>query len=146
MRTAVVAAIALAIASTALAQRVRFDTDAGMLLSQIKPDKTADFEAVMQVIREAMRRSSSPVRQEQAKSLKLYRAAEASGANVMYVFIMDPVVPGADYDFAAILKDSMPAAEMARTMKRLNDCYAGKMNKLSLSTNFAPVPLPAPDR
>lgn len=146
MRTAVVAAIALAFASTAWAQRVRFDTDAGMLLYQIKPTKTADFEAVMEVIREAMRRSSSPVRQEQAKSLKVYRAAEPSGTNALYVLIMDPVVPSADYDFAAILKDSMPAAEMARTLKRLNDCSAGKTNKLSLSTNFAAVPPQAPGR
>jgi hypothetical protein len=146
MRTAVVAAIVLAVASTALAQRVRFETDAGMLLTQIKPDKTADFEAVMQVIRDAMRRSSSTVRQEQAKSLKVYRAAEPSGANAMYVIFMDPVVPRADYDFAAILKDSMPAAEMVKTMKRLNDCLAGKMNKLSLSTNFGAAPPQVPDR
>lgn len=146
MRTAVVVAIALAVASTALAQRVRFDTDAGMLLNQIKPDKTADFEAVIQVIRDAMRRSSSPVRQEQAKSLKVYRAAEPSGANALYVFIMDPVVPSADYDFAAILKDSMPATEMVKTMKRLNDCYASKISKLSLSTNFAAVPPQVPGR
>lgn len=146
MRTAVVAAIVLAVASTALAQRVRFDTDAGMLLTPIKPDKTADFEAVMQVIRDAMRRSSSTVRQEQAKSLKVYRAAEPSGANALYVILMDPVVPRADYDFAAILKDSMPAAEMVKTLKRLNDCYASKMNKLSLSTNFAAAPPQVPDR
>jgi hypothetical protein len=146
MRTAVVAAIALAVASPALAQRVRFDTDAGMLLIQVKPDKTADFEAVTQLIRDAMRRSSSPVRQEQAKSLKVYRAAEPSGANALYVFTMDPVVPGADYDFAAILKDSMPPTEMVKTLKRLNDCYGSKINKLSLSTNFAAVPPQLPGR
>src|SRR6185295_8044915 len=45
-----------------------FAGDGGMVLNFIKPDKTADFEAVMAKLKEALNKSEKPGRKEQAKS------------------------------------------------------------------------------
>src|SRR5262245_48755630 len=74
-----------------------FPNDAGMVLNFIKPDKTADFEAVMAKVKEALQKSTKPERQQQAKGWKVFKSPDPAGANVLYVFVIDPAVKGADY-------------------------------------------------
>ena len=75
-----------------------FASDAGLVLNFIKPDKVEDFERTMTRLREALQKSNKPARHDQAASWKVFRAAEP-GANggVLYVFVIDPAVKGADY-------------------------------------------------
>src|SRR5262245_1367159 len=47
-----------------------FAGDGGMVLNFIKPDKTADFEAVLAKLKEALNKSEKPGRKDQAKSWK----------------------------------------------------------------------------
>jgi len=49
-----------------------FPNDAGMVLNFIKPDKTADFEAVMAKLKEALSKSDKPDRKAQAAGLKVF--------------------------------------------------------------------------
>src|SRR5439155_9337440 len=73
-----------------------FASDAGMVLNFIKPDKTADFEAVMVKLKEALQKK--PERQAQAASWKVFKSPDpAAGGNVLYVFVIDPSVKDADY-------------------------------------------------
>ena len=68
-----------------------FASDAGMVLNFIKPDKTADFEAVMAKLKEALQKSDKPERKQQAASWKVFKSPEpAAGGNVLYVFVIDP--------------------------------------------------------
>src|SRR5690349_20674759 len=74
-----------------------FPNDAGMILNFIKPDKTADFEEVMGKLKEALMKSDKPERKQQAAGWKIFKSPDpAQGGNVLYIFIIDPVLKGAD--------------------------------------------------
>ena len=95
-------------------QRRGFWFRRGVGLNFVKPDKTADFEAVVARVREALQKSVKSERQQQAAGWKVFRAQEP-GANgsVLYVFTMDPAVKGADYAVSAILAEAFPAEAQA---------------------------------
>ena len=88
-----------------------FPTDGGMVLNFIKPDKTADFEMVMAKLKEALEKSDKPERKQQAASWKVFKSPDPAGGNVLYVFIIDPAVKGADYSVSNILAEAFPPAE-----------------------------------
>ena len=83
-----------------------FPNDAGMTLNFIKPDKTADFEAVMAKLKEALAKSEKPERKQQAAGWKVFKSADPAGANVLYVYIIDPSVKGADYQVSNIITEA----------------------------------------
>jgi hypothetical protein len=100
-----------------------FTSDAGMFFNQIKPDKTADFERIMGRVKEALAKSSDPVRKQQAASWKVFKSVEAGpGGNVLYLWVMDPAVKGADYTITKILAEAFPS-EVQELYKTLVDCY-----------------------
>src|SRR5436309_13989082 len=76
-----------------------FASDAGMVLNFVKADKAADFEAVVHKLKEALQKSDKPQRKEQAATWKVFKSPDpAAGGNVLYVFVIDPSVKGADYN------------------------------------------------
>lgn len=86
-----------------------FGSDGALLLQFIKADKTADFEMIMAKVKEALAKSDKPERKEQAKSWKLFKAAEAgAGGAAIYVSIIEPAVKGADYTVSTILAEGFP--------------------------------------
>ena len=109
-----------------------FASDAGMVLNFIKPDKTADFEAVIAKLRDALQRSDNPERKQQAASWKVFRANEP-GANgsVLYVFTIDPAVKGADYTVSTILAEAFPT-EVQALYKSYAEAYASGQNYVNL--------------
>jgi hypothetical protein len=126
-----------AAAAQASTKRV-FASDAGMVLNFIKPDKTADFEAVMGKLKEALQKSDHPERKQQAASWKVFKSPEPAGANVLYVFVIDPSVKDADYTVSNILAEAFPPAELNTIYKQYADSYAQGQNiiNLNLITNF----------
>ena len=69
-----------------------------MVLNFIKADKTADFEAIIAKLKEALQKRRKPERKEQAAGWKVFKAVEAGpGGTVLYVFVIDPAVKGAEY-------------------------------------------------
>ena len=116
----------------------KFTTEAAIVIWQIKPEATADFESVWNVIRS---RASAATDKPEAKaivdSMTLYKhvaPATATGP-VAYFFQIDPVVKTATYDPTFLLYSSglfeRPEAEEL-------------FNKLSASINppgINPVPL-----
>ena len=109
-----------------------FPNDAGMVLNFIKPDKTADFEAVMAKLKEALQKSEKPERKEQAAGWKVFKSADPAGANVLYVFIIDPAVKGADYQVSNIISEAFPT-EANEMLKKYAEAYAQGMNILNLN-------------
>lgn len=109
-----------------------FPNDAGMVLNFIKPDKTADFEAVMAKVKEALQKSEKPERKQQAQGWKVFKSADPAGANILYVFVIDPSVKGADYQVSNIIAEAFPA-EANDLLKRYAESYAQGMNILNLS-------------
>jgi hypothetical protein len=109
-----------------------FAADAGMVLNFIKPDKAADFEAVIDKLHEALQKSDKPERRQQAATWKVFRAKEP-GANgsVLYVFTIDPAVKGADYTVSTILSEAFPS-EVQALYKSFAEAYAGGQNYVNL--------------
>jgi hypothetical protein len=119
-------------AQAAPAPRV-FASDAGLVLNFIKPDKTADFEAVMTKLKEALQKSAKPERKQQAASWKVFKSPEpAQGGNVLYVFMIDPSVKGADYTVSTILAEAFPA-DVQALFKQYADAYASGQNFVNLT-------------
>ncbi len=109
-----------------------FPNDAGMVLNFIKPDKTADFEAVMAKLKEALMKSDKPDRKAQAAGWKVFKSADPAGANILYVFIIDPAVKGADYQVSNIIAEAFPT-EANEMLKKYAEAYAQGMNILNLN-------------
>jgi pyruvate/2-oxoglutarate dehydrogenase complex dihydrolipoamide acyltransferase (E2) component len=110
-----------------------FASDAGMVLNFIKPDKTADFEAVIGKLKEALQKSAKPERKQQAASWKVFKSPDpAAGGNVLYVFMIDPSVKGADYTVSTILSEAFPT-EVQTLYKQYADAYASGQNFVNLS-------------
>src|SRR5690349_14071642 len=114
------------------AKRV-FASDAGMVLNFIKPDKTADFEEVMGKLKEALMKSDKPERKQQAASWKVFKSPDPAGANVLYVFVIDPSVKTADYQISNIIAEAFPPAEANDILKKYAEAYAQGMNIVNLN-------------
>jgi len=111
-----------------------FGNDAGMVLNFIKPDKTADFEALIAKLKEAMAKSAKPERREQAKSWRIYKSPDpAAGGAILYVFFNDPAVKGADYTVTNILGEAFPPEEVTELTKKYVESYAPGQNFVNLS-------------
>jgi len=78
------------------AENPTFSAPAGLLLVQIKPDKTADYEAMIAKLKDALAKSEKPERKAMAKAWKVYKATEPAAGNTLYVHVIDAAAPG-DY-------------------------------------------------
>jgi hypothetical protein len=111
-----------------------FGAETGLVLNFIKPDKTADFEAVVAKLKEALHASANPLRQQQAASWRVYKASDpAAGGAALYVFIVDPAVKGADYSVASILAEAFSSDELSALNKQYVEAYAPGQNFVNLS-------------
>lgn len=109
-----------------------FTSDAGMIFNVIKAAGTADFEMVLGRLREALQKSENPARKQQAASWKVYKSTDPSGdGNVLYIFMFDNAVKGADYDPVKILSEAFPT-EVNDLYEKLKAAYA-TMNKAGLA-------------
>jgi pyruvate/2-oxoglutarate dehydrogenase complex dihydrolipoamide acyltransferase (E2) component len=110
-----------------------FASDAGMVLNFIKADKTADFEAVIAKLKEALQKSTKPERKQQAASWKVFKSPDPNpNGTVLYVFIIDPSVKGADYTISTILNEAFPQ-EVQALYKQYADAYAQGQNYVNLA-------------
>jgi hypothetical protein len=109
-----------------------FPNDGGMVLNFIKPDKTADFEAVIAKLKEALAKSEKPERKQQAAGWKVFKSPDPAGANVLYVFIIDPSMKTADYQISNIIAEALPQ-EANEILKKYAECYAQGMNIVNLN-------------
>ncbi|MGE0392292.1 MAG: hypothetical protein AB7P67_01870 [Vicinamibacterales bacterium] len=110
-----------------------FATEAGMLISPIKADRVKDFEAVMARLHQALATSTDETRRRQAAGWRLYRATEAGpSSSVIYVSVLSPAVPKADYTVGKILLEAFPLDEVQDLHERYTAAFAGAQTILSL--------------
>ena len=110
-----------------------FGSDAGMILSTVRPDKVMDFEEVLERIHEALSISTDPVRRQQAAGWKAFKEVEPGpNSTVLYVFIMDPAVKGADYTVSKLLSEAFPD-EVQEIYKLYNGSFAGGQTLMNLT-------------
>ena len=105
-----------------------FSSDAGMFFNMIKPDKTADFEAIVAKVKQALANSPNPIRKQQAAGWKVFKSVEPGmplpdGTRaVLYIFYVDPAVKDADYTITKILQEAFPS-EVQDLYTKLVACY-----------------------
>jgi hypothetical protein len=128
---------------------VKFTTPAGTLLASIKPDKVADFEWLLAAYLEALKKSEAEADRQVAANLRIYKATEPApgGASVLYVLVIDPVVPEADYSWQDLLARTYAAFpdEAQAIYEKGTAVHAGPMSKLSLTPVTPSMTPPPPD-
>jgi len=111
----------------------QFNSDAGLVLNYVKPDKAADFEASIQKLKEALAKSEKPERKQQAAGWKVFKAVEPGpNGSALYVFLIDPSVKQTDYTVGAILQEGFPT-EIQALFKAYSESYAGGQIPINLT-------------
>ena len=114
-----------------------FASEQGLIFNAIRADKVTDFETVLAKLRDALANSKDPVRNQQGWGWKIYKAAEPGpNGSVLYVFVMDPAVKGADYGVAKILSEAYPK-EIMELYRMYTSAFATAGQTL---INLQPVP------
>lgn len=127
-----VGVVFMAMTAEAQVQKREFATGAGMIIHYVNPSKTADFEAVMRRVKDALAKSENQVRQQQANGWTLYKAQEPGPNNAaMYLWVIDPAPSGADYTVATILNEAFPT-EVQKLYTQFNESYAGGQQPFNL--------------
>ena len=94
--------------SQAGSQAYTFPSGAGMLFFYVRPDKTADFDAVVARLGEALETVQDPARKAQASGWRIFKSGEVARDAAIYVFFFDPAPAGADYDPVKLLGEALP--------------------------------------
>jgi hypothetical protein len=118
--------------------KIPFTTPAGILLVQIKPDKTAVFEEMAGKLKAGFAKTQDEAIKKQAAGFKVYKSTEPFGANALYVVFIDPAVAASDYDLFQMLAKTMTPEEMRapetqEMWKKYVEAFAGGLSKLSLT-------------
>jgi hypothetical protein len=144
--TGAAAPVAPAAPTTAVLART-FTAPVGLMFNTVRPERVADFERLLAEVQTALARSKNPATQALAKGWRFYKAAEAvSGGAVMFVFVVDPVVPEADYSLGKVLMEAYPDPVKLQEVWAL---YTGSVTGGGSLVNLTPVsatvkPAPAP--
>ena len=112
----------------------------GLLFNTVRADRVEDFEKAMGYLQAALAASTNEKVRAQAAGWRIFKATEgAPGGAVLYVFVLDPTVTGADYSLGRILADAYPDQAKLQEIWKL---YSGSVTGGSL-LNLTPVK-PAP--
>jgi hypothetical protein len=118
-----------------------FTAPVGLLFNTVRADRVEDFETAMGYLQAALASSTNERVRAQAAGWRIYKATEgAPGGAVLYVFLLDPTVVGADYGLGRILADAYPDEAKLREIWKL---YSGSVTGGSLLnlTPLKPAPL-----
>jgi hypothetical protein len=98
-----------AAAPPAQAPRLTFDGDAALVTLLVKPDKTADFEQVLEKVKDAMAKSDKPERKAQAAGWTVFKAPQPVQGSVVYYFLIQQPVKGQEYDPVMLINEVFPS-------------------------------------
>jgi len=114
----------------------------GMILNAVRPERVVDFELVIGYLQAAFAQSTNPQMRAQGEGWRMFKATEPGPNNtVLYVFLLDPAVAGADYALGPILSDAYPD-QIEQIWKLYQGALAGPGSQSLL--NLTPVQPPPP--
>lgn len=131
-----------------------FTAPAGIILNAVRPERVADFEKLIGYLQSALATSSDATVRSQAEGWRVLKASE-TGPNgaALYVFLLDPTVPGADYGLGRILASAFPdQTKLQEIWKLYTDSLASGGSLLNLTpvkvtpgeSKDSPLPEPTP--
>ena len=116
-----------------------FTAPVGLLFNTVRVDRVDDFERAMGYLQAALASSTNERVRAQAAGWRIFKATEAGPSNtVLYVFMLDPTVVGADYSLGRILADAYPDQAKLQEIWKL---YSGSVTGGSL-LNLSPFKAP----
>ena len=122
--------------TTAVLERT-FTAPVGLVFNTVRPERVEQFERLLAEVQTALAASKNPNTQAMAKGWRFYKAAEpVSGGAIMFVFVIDPVVPGADYSLSKVLIEAFPDAVKLQEVWAL---YTGSVTGGGTLVNLTPV-------
>jgi hypothetical protein len=101
------------------------DCDVALITILIKPDRTADFEMVLNKVKESLAKSENPQRKEQAAGWVVFKSQTPVQGNTVYIMRIDPIVNGAEYDLMRIIAEVFPV-EVQEIFQKYKDAFAGR--------------------
>jgi hypothetical protein len=120
-----VAAPAFAQDAAPAAPVLALDGDAATITVLIKPDKTADFEAVLAKLKDSLGKSEKAERKSQAAGWTVYKTSQAVQGNIAYIMIINPIVKGQEYDITRLIAEVFPT-EVQEFFQKYKDSFAGR--------------------
>ena len=108
-----------------------FPTGAGLIFYYVKPGKAADFEAVLERVKESLNKAEAPMLKQQALNWKIYKSAEAVTDAAVFVFAFDPALTTANYDPLLALSQTLPG-EVQPLFDRIKDAVI-KIERMGLT-------------
>ena len=119
-----------------------FTAPAGIILNAVRPERVADFEKLIGYLQAALATSSDTTVLAQAEGWRVLKASE-TGPNgvVLYVFLFDPAVAGADYGLGRILAAAYPDQTKLQEVWKL---YTDSLATGGSLLNLTPVKVPEP--
>lgn len=124
------------------AQPRTFTAPLGLLFNTVRADRAEDFEKAMGYLQAALASSTNERVRAQAAGWRMFKATEPGPNNsVLYVYVLDPTVAGADYSLGRILADAYPDQTKLQEIWKL---YSGAVTGGSL-LNLTPLKPPAPE-
>ena len=110
-----------------------FTAESGVMFSLIHANKTADFEAVLARVKEALAKSQDPKRKQQALSWRVLKGVEPGPAgNIFYIWLFDPAVKDVEYSITTILTEAFPT-EAQDLWAKYTACFATPQSMLNLN-------------
>lgn len=101
------------------------DGDAAIVTILIKPDKTADFEAVLNKLKESLAKNEKAERKQQAAGWKVFKSSQMAQGNAVYIFLISPVLKGQEYDITRLIAEVFPV-EVQEVFAKYKDAFAGR--------------------
>jgi len=108
-----------------------FTTGAGLVFYYVKTGKAADFEAILERVKEALLKAQTPMLKQQALNWKIYKSAEPATDVTVFVFAFDPAITTANYDPLLAINQVLPA-EVQPLFDRIKDAVV-KIERMGLT-------------
>jgi hypothetical protein len=123
-----------------------FSTDFGLLLVAVKPDKTADYEAAIVALQEALSSAADEETRTLAASWRVFKSADLDAkANAIFVHLLQPAIAGVDYR-PSLWLDKLLEGAPAELLAKYRESIASGPTKLPLVefANMSVKPTPKP--
>lgn len=98
----------------------------------IKPEKNADYEAILNKLKEALQKTDKAELKQAAAGWKIYKADALSNNNTLYVHVIEPPAPNADYGVMKILYDAFPSEAQA-IFTQYKEAFVGQGSPVTMT-------------
>jgi cytochrome c5 len=101
------------------------DCDVALITILINPGSEADFEMVLQKVKESLTKSEKPERKQQATGWVVFKSTTPVQGKTVYIMRIDPIVKGAEYDLMRIIADVFPV-EVQEIFTKYKAAFGGR--------------------